>query len=236
MRLKLLRWVIFYFVFNLSLVTAKSNHFGIEFGGNYFRKTDRVGFKVYKGDRYLPGKYCLDNDGFSYQMGVVYYLNERFSVTFKYRTPRKCEYHYPSTPTPFVYGPNTYWTRTEASSWITSFRVHFKDFLFFKPYVGFGIDFFKVKAGIRDGHIHPETGEILYIYPEDGYRYIGSKNVIGLMIPVGVTVPILERVLIDFGLNYTFMKIKDWGTKDDRADNQNLSGFYIYLNLVILAF
>jgi len=228
MRLKLLKWIIFYFVFNLSLVTAKSNHFGIEFGGNCFRKTERVGFK--------GGKYCLDNDGFSYQLGVVYYLNERFSVTFKYRTPRKCEYHYPSTPTPFVYGPNTYWTRTEASSWITSFRVHFKDFLFFKPYVGFGIDFFKVKAGIRDGHIHPETGEILYIYPEDGYRYIGSKNVIGLMIPVGVTVPILERVLIDFGLNYTFMKIKDWGTKDDRADNQNLSGFYIYLNLAILAF
>jgi len=235
MRLKLLRWIIFYFVFNLSLVTARSNHFGIEFGGNYFRKTDRVGFKVYKGDRYLPGKYCLDNDGFSYQLGVVYYLNERFSIMFKYRTPRKCEYHYPSAPTPDVWGPNTYWTRTEASSWIASFRVHFEDFLFFKPYVGFGIDFFKVKAGIREGHIR-QTGEILYIYPEDGYRYIGSKNVIGLMIPLGVTVPILERVLIDFGLNYTFMKIKDWGTKDDRADNQNLSGFYIYFDLVILVF
>ncbi|RKY45602.1 MAG: hypothetical protein DRP91_09765 [Candidatus Neomarinimicrobiota bacterium] len=70
MRLKLLKWIIFYFVFNLSLVTAKSNHFGIEFGGNCFRKTERVGFKVYKGDRDLPGKSGNYKKGLS--IGIQY--------------------------------------------------------------------------------------------------------------------------------------------------------------------
>lgn len=217
-----------------NTVFAQNKHLGFQLGTNYFRKTERIGFKVYNNNQNTEGKYCFDNDGFSYQLGIIYYLNECFSVMIKYRTPRKCSYHYPATLTPFVYGPNTYWTKTEASSWIAASCFHFKKLLFSKPFAGLGIDYYKIKAYNRTGHIHPETGKILYIFPDSNYDYLGKNNSIGFLLMIGTSVSLSEKVILDFGGNYSFTKIKNWCREYDRANNQNMSGFYLNMNLMLL--
>lgn len=215
-------------------ISAVNKHFGIQLGANYFRKAERIGYKIYKNNQDTEGKFVFDNDGYSYQLGIVYFFNDYLSILAQYRAPRKSSYHYPATWTPFVYGVNTYWTKTEASSWIATCRFHFKKVLFIKPYAGLGIDYYKIKAYNRAGHIDPNTGEILYIFPENNYEYLGCKNIIGFLLPLGITVSLSEKAMLDFSGNYTFIKLKNWGEKYDRADNQNMSGFYLNLNLVFL--
>lgn len=226
---KLVLSLIVIILFSTQVLTAVDKHFGIFAGGNYFAKSERPGFKVYDNNPYGYGHFIIDDNGFSFHAGIIGYINDKFSIEAKYRFPRFTSYVYAATITPYVYGPNTYFTESMTTSWTAAIRFHLNKINIFEPYIGLGLDLFRVEAYHSVGFIHPVTYVISYIFPED---YLGVKNILGVMIPFGTTISISKRFLIDVNMNYTIMRLPEWSEEFYLADDQNFGGFYINLNLV----
>ena len=223
----------FLFFLGLFLATnalfANTIYLGVFAGGNYFAKTERPGFKLYNNNPYGYGAYIVDDNGFSAHAGLRISIGERWSIEATYRFPRFSSYVYAATITPYVYGPNTYFTESMSTSWTLAAKFYLDKVNKFSPFLGFGLDLARVEAYHTVGFIHPETFIISYIYPED---HLGVRHALGVFVPFGTDFSITDHFLLNASINYTLMQIPVWGDDFPMADDQNLSGFYFNVNLV----
>jgi len=216
---------------------AKEKKFGIQFGINYFRKIQQIKYTpVDENNRNKGGKLLFDSNGHSFQFGIVYSITNYFSLVSEYRFPRKCSYSYPSVWTPWVWGPNTYWVKTESSSWRLGGRFRFHKLLFTRPYLGIGYELVRLRAWSRSGHIRGDTGEVLYISPDPGHYH--GFNLNGFFISADIQSNIYNNLFVNFSCSYIFTKLnlKQKEFQIIRYANQNLSGFYIRLDLILMIF
>lgn len=222
----LLMWI------NPELI-ANEKKLGIQIGTNYFIKTQKIEYTaVDKSNRDRGGKLLYDNNGHSFQIGITYSITNHFSLVSEYRFPRTCSYSYPSTWTPWVWGPNTYWVKTESSSLRLGGCFRFNKSHFIQPYLGTGYELFRLKAWSRSGHIRGDSGELLYI--DDDYYYRGLKFLNGLFLSAGIMNRIKNNLFISLSISYTFIKLEEW--KSYRDADQNLSGFYFHMSLIAFVF
>ena len=230
LRSKVLLLFILGFIITSNSLLANDKHIGIFAGGNYFAKTERPGFKPYNNDYYGLGHYILDEIGFSAQIGLIGYINDKLSVEASYRFPRFTSSVYAATYSALV--PvndfNTYFTQTMTTSWTAILRYHLEKSGIFDPYFGIGIDLMRVEAYNAYGLLNPYTNYFSK-YPED---HLGVKHVPGLIIPFGVNIDVYKDIKVNANMNYTFMTLKEWDDEFPLAFDQNFGGFYFNVNLV----
>ena len=208
---------------------ALNMDFDLQTSGNCFLKFQQPKYRPTENTN--DGKQTIDNSGISFDVGITWNYLEKMSVRTKYRFKRKCSYSYPKSSTPFVFGPNTYWNKTESSSFTLEMLYRFDAIGIVIPYMGIGINLNHINNQSKDGHIHGGTGDTLYI--SDWWNY-GNKNLIGLILPIGVYLPITNNFMLDLNINYTLLGFKKWNkeeVEDNTTDNQNLSGIYFNLGL-----
>jgi len=220
---------------NTSL--AAKNKLGIYAGFNYFDKIQKPKYIPVTDETGSAGKDIFDNDGNSFQIGIMYIFRSRFGFNMQYQTKRKCEFHYPCSDTPFVYGPNTNWTRSIVSNWSVGFNIYFWKIQKLKLYTGIDINYSKIEGYTRTGHIHPTTHKLLYIFPIDGYYYWGSMKITNPSISLGIQTDIFKRFSMNLMVKYYSGKIDEWKGGDSPniyVNNQRLSGIYYLMNFIFL--
>ncbi len=148
---------------------------------------------------------------------------------------RTCEFDYPKTFTPYVYGPNTYWIKSHSSSWNFGVSADFVKFHKFSLNAGVGISHTKIEGFFRDGFVHPTSHKLIYISPEEGYSSCGSKKIYHPLFTLGVDYNIFKKFTIGTAVKYSSGEIKQWkwgGDYNKHLFDQQLYGMYYMVNLV----
>ena len=256
-KIKYIRFIFLIILFTfITLKSALSQYklFGIQIDGNYSHKKEKVQYTPLSGQKPPPSKLLLDNNGYSSKIGIVLFFNKYLSFLIQYRSPRNCEYSYNIFENNALAPRNTFFVKTYASSYNASFRIHFKRFFIFRPFIGFGIEHLKLGGYYCTAYKDINTGEITkyrqpYTHkevrgsPESAYFYIGEKKLLGYFIPLGISIEISNNFLFFFGGNYTFIELEGWqGDMKDRRwtitsdliDTQDLSSRYVNFGIMVM--
>ena len=217
-------------------VLASEKNIGLLVGVNYFKKNQIIKYTpidINNSDK--GGKLLYDNSGLSFNIGIKYFITNHMGLFSEYRSSRKSSYSYPKTWTPWVWGTNTYWVKTNSSS--IRLGLILKVFKLYSTYPSLitGYEYVKLEAWSREGHIRGDTGTILYTYPKyPNFYYHGVKFLNGYFLATSIQRKVYNNIYIDLAGSYTITYMKKWKSYNDV--NQDLSGFYISLNLLLLVY
>ena len=252
-----IKFVLFITLLSLShtvQATAQNKNFGLQFGINYFNKTQK---NEYTPISYLyppTSKILFDNNGFSFRFGGLLLLSKYVSISSIYNSPRVKEYSYSffedkNAP----YHPSAFFIKSRVTSFNTACYFHLRKFFIFTPFVGIGLVHLSLEGWFCHGNLdfktmkiaeyeNPRTNKISNQSPKDVYYYLGNKKFLGFILPIGFTVKISESLMIHGGAYYTFKKLRKWrdesssywGYAYKRIRDQNLSGLNIILGVYFL--
>ncbi|MFO7840765.1 MAG: hypothetical protein R6V04_06350 [bacterium] len=215
----------------LSIVLAINMDLDIQTSGNFFLKFQQPKYRPAEGTN--AGKQTVDSNGLSFDIGLTWNFIDYMSFRTKYRFTRHRTYDYQTASTLYIYGANMYSNITNSSS-ITG-EILYKIYVGnISSYIGLGIDINHIELKYKTYFMNPSTEEIIYSNPPTGYRDMGYKNLVGLILPIGVYLPIAQNLILDLNMNCTVLGFKQW---DDNSENytlkkQNLSGIYFNVGLI----
>jgi len=228
------------FVSFLSAADLKLSFFA---GANEFRTAPQEYYTPawrpgYLSPYYLEnhlGHYYLDESGRTFQAGVQLLIGDHVGIHMQYRTSREGNSYTFSTDFPGYPSETNYvhftTVRSHLSALCTEARYYFlpdKDLSF---YIGLGFELAFLNVDIH------EINSTTYYYPwlsipDIYFTRLGTKLLGGLILPAGVLINISEHISFDVGLNYTFMRIKQWERVTNVPVDQDLGGLYLKAEII----
>ena len=221
----------------VSYMPAADIDFSFFAGVNEFRTHSQVDRPFYIYENHL-GHYYFDESGSSFQAGIQMLINDHLGLQLQYRTPRRGFSYFFSREYPGYPSVENPLTLTIVRSYVSSISTEIRYVMMpdkdISPYFGLGAEL----AIINVDEYCPTTWWIpLYNYqliPDENFTDLGTKLLGGLILPAGVMINLNEHVSIDLGINYTFMRIKQWDAAGEVPVEQDMGGLYLLVGVLIV--